>query len=113
MRNGAKTTFARGLRRSLTGAETRLWFYLRRGHLAGFRFRRQHPLGAYIVDSVCLEARLVVEMDGSQRLCSTTDSSRDAWLRSQDFKVLPFWNDDVLQRTDAVLADILSNLVNA
>lgn len=106
MRNGANTSFARGLRRNMTAAETLLWFHLRRRQIADLRFRRQHPVGRYIVDFVCVDARLVAELDGSQHLDSISDPLRDAWLRSQDFRVLRFWNDDVLQRTDAVLADI-------
>ncbi len=113
MRSAAKTQFARGLRKQMTDAETRLWFHLRRRQLAGLRFRKQHPLGPYVVDFVCLEAALVVELDGSQHLDCAGDAARDGWLEAQGFRVLRFWNDDVLLRTDRVLATILDSLLSS
>jgi len=113
MRNGAKTKFARALRREMTEAETLLWYHLRRRQLAGLRFRRQHPIGVYIVDFVCLEKRVIVELDGSQHLDSPTDAEREAWLRSQGFHVLRFWNDDVVRGTEDVLAAILERTGSA
>jgi len=113
VRKGAKTKFARHLRGSLTEAETLLWYHLRRRQLAGLRFRRQHPIGIYIVDFVCIETRVIVELDGSQHLDSPTDAEREAWLRSQGFHVLRFWNDDVVSRTEDVLAAILDRTDSA
>lgn len=110
MRKGAKTEFARQLRSSMTDAETRLWFHLRRHQLGGFRFRRQYPAGPYIADFVCVEAMLVIELDGSQHLGSQTDSPRDEWFGEHGFQVLRFWNDDALLRTDQVLVTILAAL---
>ena len=64
MREGAKTQYARHLRKHMTETETRLWFHLRRNQLGGFRFRKQHPIGPFIADFVCLEKQLIVEIDG-------------------------------------------------
>ena len=111
MRQGAKTQFARHLRGNLTDAETRLWFHLRRHQLGGFRFRRQYPAGPYVADFVWVEAHLIVELDGSQHLASAADAVRDGWFVAQGFRILRFWNDDVLLRTDEVLAKILNSLV--
>lgn len=89
----------------MTDAERLLWHHLRRDVL-GVRFRRQVPLGPFIVDFACFAARLVVEVDGGQHLESCRDSDRDRWLESQGFRVIRFWNHEVLQRTVEVLAEI-------
>lgn len=102
----ANTQFARFLRRNMTDAEQLLWRHLRSQRLAAGRFRRQHPLGPYIVDFVHLGARLVIELDGGQHADSHRDRIRDAWLHEQGFRVLRFWNDDVLLRTEDVLSAI-------
>jgi very-short-patch-repair endonuclease len=108
MRTAIRTTlFARDLRVRMTEAESRLWLRLRRRELRGWRFRRQHPVGPYIVDFACLDAGLVVELDGSQHLLSRSDARRDACLRRKGFRVLRFWNDEVLVRLDDVLEAIL------
>lgn len=106
----AKHTFAKHLRSNMTDAECMLWQRLRGHRLLGTKFKRQQPLGNYIVDFVCFEARLVIEVDGGQHLESKLDQQRDAWLRSQGFKVLRFWNNDVLEQTEAVLEMILRAL---
>jgi primosomal protein N' (replication factor Y) len=111
MRKNANTKFARHLRKTLTDAETRLWFHLRRRQLAGFRFRRQHPIGSYVADFVCIEARLVIELDGSQHLDSIPDARRDNRIRAEGFHILRVWNDDAVMRTDEVLELILASLV--
>ncbi|HYA36716.1 MAG TPA: endonuclease domain-containing protein [Candidatus Methylomirabilis sp.] len=101
------TQRARTLRRNLTDAEQRLWSCLKRKQINGYKFRRQFPLGRYIVDFVCLEARLIIEVDGGQHSEQTAhDEMRDKWLASQRFRVLRFWNNDVLRRTDAVVEEI-------
>ncbi|HET6907192.1 MAG TPA: DUF559 domain-containing protein [Rhodanobacteraceae bacterium] len=110
MREGAKKLFARKLRREMTDAERRLWTHLRRQQLAGFRFRRQFPVGPYIVDFMCLEAKLVIEIDGGQHLESASDAVRSEWLEEQGLHVLRFWNHDVLMRTKEVLAVIFEAL---
>jgi len=102
---------ARQLRRSATLAEVRLWSHLRRKQLAGFRFRRQHPLGNYIVDFFCPEARLVVEADGGQHSEDNAhDAARTEWLEKRGYRVLRFWNTDILASTEEVLAAILGAL---
>jgi very-short-patch-repair endonuclease len=110
VREGAKKLFARKLRREMTDAERCLWTHLRRHQLAGFRFRRQFPVGPYIVDFMCVEAKLVIEIDGSQHLESASDAVRSSWLEGQGFRVLRFWNHDVLMRTKEVLAVIFDAL---
>ncbi len=107
MRDGTKRNLARHLRRNQTEAERHLWRHLKNRQLAGLRFRRQHPLGAYVLDFVCLEIRLIIELDGSQRLDSATDKTREAWFASNGFHTLRFWNNDAFARTDAVLESIL------
>ncbi|WP_367066613.1 endonuclease domain-containing protein [Oryzisolibacter sp. LB2S] len=98
--------FAKTLRQTMTDAEQRLWKYLRAHRLDGQKFRRQQPIGPYIVDFVHFGARLIVEADGGQHADSPHDMTRDAWLRGQGFTVLRFWNDDILLRTEAVLESI-------
>lgn len=74
---------------------------------AWLKFRRQFALGAYIVDFICLEARLVIEVDGGQHVDEIYgDAQRDAWLQSQNFRVKRYWNNQVLNELDAVLEDI-------
>ena len=98
---------ARDLRRNLTPAEAALWRLLRDRRLAMTKWRRQVPLGRYIVDFVCFEHRLVLECDGSQHAGSLRDGVQDAWLGSQGFRVLRFWNDEVLKQRESVLATVL------
>jgi very-short-patch-repair endonuclease len=79
--------------------------------LNGYKFRRQQPLGNYIVDFVCLEKKLIIELDGGQHAKQTDcDTERDGWLRGQGFVVLRFWNNDVLQNINGVKDAILSQL---
>ena len=103
--------YARDLRKNLTDAERRLWSRLRLRQIGGQKFRRQHPIGPYIVDFVCLEHRLIVEVDGSQHL-DGADAERDAWLVSQGCKVLRFWDNQVLTETVAV-AEAIAQAVSA
>ena len=88
------------MRRAPTEAEKVLWRVLRAKRLAGWK--RQQPLGPFIVDFVCLEARLIVEADGSQHVDNAYDADRDRWLRCQQFRILRFWNNDVLSRSEQV-----------
>jgi very-short-patch-repair endonuclease len=99
--------FAKSLRSSMTDAERKLWMHLRAHRLQKYKFKRQQPWGPYIADFVCLNARLIVEVDGSQHLESPRDAKRDDWFKANDFRVLRFWNDQVLQETEAVLEEIL------
>ena len=106
-------TRAKTLRQSMTDAEQRLWYRLRAHRLSGASFRRQFPIGRYIVDFVCLDARVIVELDGGQHADSIKDAARDGWLRSQGSKVLRFWNNDVLSNTNGVvqtIADAVSSV---
>ncbi len=89
----------------MTDAERRLWWQLRYKQLDGFRFRRQHPLDPYVVDFFCPEAHLIVEVDGGQH-SPEVDKKRQRWLESQGHRVLRFWNNDVLQNTEGVVATI-------
>jgi very-short-patch-repair endonuclease len=102
---------ARALRRGATDAERHLWRYLRRENLSGFQFRRQYPIADYIADFVCMPARLVIELDGGQHLESREyDATRTRDFKAHGYRVLRFWNDDVLLRTDLVLEEILREL---
>jgi very-short-patch-repair endonuclease len=101
---------ARRLRRDSTGAEQRLWWLLRDRRLAGFRFRRQYPIGSFVVDFACTKHRLIVEVDGSQHLYSQGDVRRTAYLERAGWRVLRFWNNDVGNRPKAVLEAILAAL---
>jgi len=107
MREGAKRERARELRRSMTLAERRLWSILNLRQVEGLRFRRQHPIGPYIADFACVEVRLVVEVDGSQHQADIGDRRRDAYLRSQNFTVLRFWNNEVLANPEGTRAAIV------
>ena len=98
--------FAKHLRRNMTDAEKLLWRHLRGHRLAGQKFRRQQPLGPYVVDFVHFGVRLIVEADGGQHNASEHDAQRDTWLKAQGFRVLRFWNNEILLNTDEVLAVI-------
>lgn len=95
--------FAQVLRQNMTDAERLLWKHLRAHRLNGQKFRRQQSIGPYIVDFVHFGARLIIEADGGQRNDGTPDAVRDAWLEGQGFKVLRFWNNEILTSIDAVL----------
>ncbi|MDX8501047.1 endonuclease domain-containing protein [Mesorhizobium sp. VK4C] len=104
----AKRRFARAMRREATEAEDRLWQELRGRRLDKIKFRRQAPIGKFVADFVCAEARLIVEIDGSQHAESRRDQERDAQLKARGFRVLRFWNDDVLKDLDAVCDTIIA-----
>lgn len=105
---GMERAHARQLRSNLTDAERRLWQTLRRRQLAGVKFRRQQPIGDFIVDFVCFECRLIVEVDGGQHVeQSHYDDVRTRWLEDRGYRVLRFWNNDVLADSDAVAQVIL------
>ncbi|TAJ98074.1 MAG: endonuclease domain-containing protein [Reyranella sp.] len=104
-------SYAQDLRNNATEPERVLWNRLRRRQLAGLKFRRQHEIGRYICDFVCLEASMIVELDGSQHVTDAPyDANRDAFLRSAGFRVLRFWNGDVLSQTDSVVETIYEAL---
>jgi very-short-patch-repair endonuclease len=93
-----------------TEAESRLWSMLRDRRLAAFKFRRQQVIEPYIVDFISLSERLVIEADGSQHSESEADARRDAFLRAQGFRLLRFWNNQVLAESDAVASAIFAAL---
>ncbi|QBX37820.1 endonuclease domain-containing protein [Brevundimonas sp. S30B] len=100
---------ARRLRRNPTAAEKALWMLLRQKALAGLRFRRQTPIGPYVVDFCCLSHRLIVEVDGGvHRLTEERDAVRDAWLAAEGFRMLRVSNEDVMSRMNGVLDRIKS-----
>ena len=106
-------THARELRKNATDAENLLWQLLCRNQLNGFGFRRQHPLGSYILDFYCHQAKLAIELDGGQHAEDSQlnrDEKRSAWLREQGITVMRFWNNEVLTNTEGVLQRIAEAL---
>ncbi|BCP52653.1 hypothetical protein K32_12700 [Kaistia sp. 32K] len=101
--------FIRHLRSEMTEAERRLWYHLRDRRLHGFKFRRQEPIQRFVVDFLCVERRVIVELDGGQHN-QAVDAERTAILEAAGYFVLRFWNDEVLHQTDIVLMRILSTL---
>src|SRR5437899_12368348 len=101
---------ARGLRQSSTDVERRMWSALRDRRLLRYKFRRQHPIGEFIVDFACTEHGLVIEVDGGQHGDNAMDASRTALLEGQGWKVIRFWNNDVLGNTNGVIEAILRAL---
>ena len=101
---------ARWMRANPTEAEKRLWATLRDRRLAGHKFRRQQVIYPYIVDFVCFESRLIVEADGSHHADKKEDAHRDAFLRGQGFRLLRFWNNEVLADVDAVASALFDAL---
>jgi very-short-patch-repair endonuclease len=106
-----KPKLQRCLRNASTEAEQKLWQRLGGRQLEGCKFRRQHPYFDFILDFVCLERRLVVEVDGGQHADSPTDASRDAFLQRSGFRLLRFWNNEVMENTDEVVEVIWRNLM--
>jgi very-short-patch-repair endonuclease len=94
----------------MTDAERCLWRLIRDRQLGGWRFRRQHPIGRYVADFACVEALLVIEVDGAQHAESSRDQVRDEYLRLRGWRVLRFWNNDVLTNANGVVTTILAAL---
>ena len=103
----SKLAHARAMRHAPVVTERLLWNLLRDRRLSGVKFRRQVPLGRYIVDFLCPRHRLIIEADGPSHEDSLHDLDRDAWLRSQGFRVLRFPNQEIQNHPDAVLSRIL------
>lgn len=100
---------ARRLRHAMTDAEKQLWYRLRKLNLDGSHFRRQVPIGPYIADFACMAARLLIEVDGSQHgedRAEAYDGTRTAWLEKEGYRVLRFWNNEIVKNTDAVMEAI-------
>jgi len=101
------TPLARKLRQNLTIAERKLWHYLRSRNFLGLKFRRQEPIGNYIVDFVCYEKKIIIELDGGQHNeFREKDIPREKWLEKQGFKILRFWNTDIIKNINGVLTII-------
>ena len=112
-RNLKLVGLARHLRKRLTDVESTLWYHLRGRRFEGIKFRRQYPVGRYIVDFICVGKQLIIELDGGQHaLNPQSDHIRDAWLTAQGYRILRFWNNDVIENLDGVLITIQSALSN-
>jgi very-short-patch-repair endonuclease len=107
-----KITIAKKLRINSTDTEKYLWKYLRGKQLTGFKFRRQHPIGRYIVDFVNLERKIIIEVDGGQHLENKKDKLRDRWLEEQGYEVLRFWDNEVLTNVEGVLEVIREKILS-
>ena len=104
---------ARKLRRSSTDVEKKLWHRIRDKQIEDFRFRRQRPIGKFIVDFICLDARLIVELDGGQHAENTLgDSKRTEFLESLGYKVVRFWNNEVIENMEGVLDRLREELLS-
>ncbi len=101
---------ARTLRTKLTDAENRLWYLLRDRRFQNYRFRRQHPVGRFVADFACTKYHLIVEADGGQHAGSQSDVDRTAWLEERGWRVVRFWNNDILENTDGVMLMLLDIL---
>jgi len=107
-------SLAKKLRQQSTDAERILWKYLRAHRMAGYKFRHQVVIEPYIVDFMCLKARLIVEADGGQHLEQLdSDTKRTILLESLGYKVIRFWNHEILGNTETVLEQIHSHLIEA
>jgi very-short-patch-repair endonuclease len=98
------------LRQRMTNAERKLWYALRDRRFARFKFRRQVPVGRFIADFVCFERRLVIEVDGGQHAESVRDQWRDRWFAANGFRVLRFWNNEVLKNFEGVMTVLAETL---
>src|SRR5262252_6054822 len=101
---------ARRLRRDATDAERHLWLALRDRRLTGYKFRRQRPIGPYIVDFVSIQHRLIIELDGSQHADNETDAARTAWLERYGWHVIGVWNNEVSGSPAAVAEHVFNVL---
>ena len=101
------TAHSRELRNNATEAERKLWVYISARKLAGVRFNRQFPIGPFICDFVSRSAKLVIEVDGGQHAVDVAkDEARTAYLQAQGYRVIRFWNNDVLERIEGVVTEI-------
>jgi very-short-patch-repair endonuclease len=107
------TGVARKLRNEMTDAERRLWSHLRASQLCGVKFTRQFPIGNYVVDFACRSLRIVIELDGGKHSDSPTDDDRTTAIEAHGYRVIRFWNNDVLANTDGVLIRIAEEIALA
>lgn len=106
-----RRALAKAMRRDMPDAEFRLWCELRNRNLSGLKFRRQQPIGAFIVDFFCPEAKLIVEVDGSQNAEAShaiADAERKKWLEGQGYTLIRFWTNEVMHELDGVCAAIIA-----
>ncbi|WP_202967147.1 endonuclease domain-containing protein [Legionella worsleiensis] len=102
---------AKALRQTMTDAENRMWYYLRNRRLSGYKFIRQHVIGNYIVDFVCREKKLIVEIDGSQHMDAVDyDLRRSQYLERRGYRVVRIWNHDVFKNIQGVMDSVLNEL---
>ena len=111
MKDKKMTKIAKRLRKNMTDAEKLLWSKIRNRQL-GVKFRRQQPVGRYIVDFICFEEQIIIEVDGGQHSQNKEDEIRDKWFMAKGFKVLRFWNNDVLRNIRGVVEDIREELLS-
>ena len=109
----SKTNRARRLRNAATDAESTLSYQLRSRRLNGFKFVRQEPIGPYTVDFICRERRLIIEADGGQHADNARDEVRDKWFAGRNYRVLRFWNHEILGNVEGVLQVIIAALAEA
>ena len=112
MTNKRLTPIARRLRSTSTVAENRLWYYLRGSRFEGAKFLRQFPIGPHVTDFACRDARLAVELDGGQHT-PETDAPRTEVIEAFGYRIIRFWNNDVLANTEGVLEVIRQELLLA
>jgi len=105
------TGIARRLRKCSTDTEQQLWRHLRNRQVEGFKFRREQPVGRYVVDFVNLEKKVVIELDGGQHALDPNDKIRDEWLRAEGYKVLRFWDNQIFSDLEGVLEIIRDALL--
>ena len=106
----SRAKIAKRLRKTSTDAEALLWSYLRNKQLDGLKFRRQQPIGKYVVDFVCQEKKIVIELDGGlHSKAKPRDKQRDDWLRKEGYKVLRIWNKELFEDLEAALEFISAN----
>jgi very-short-patch-repair endonuclease len=106
------TNFARQLRKNSTDAESLIWNNLRNRSLEGVKFRRQQSFGPYIVDFIAVEKKLVVELDGGQHVTNKAlDEDRDQYIETEGYRILRFWNNEVLENTEGVLERIRQEIL--
>ena len=106
------TGVSRKLRNDMTDAERRLWSHLRASQFGGVKFTRQFPVGHYVVDFACRSLRLAIECDGGQH-SAQTDAARTASIETHGYKVIRFWNHDIIENTDGVLQAIAKEIALA
>ncbi len=106
-----RTGIARKLRKQSTDTEQHLWRHLRNRQFEGFKFRRQQPIGKYVVDFANLEKKVVIELDGGQHNSEPADQVRDEWLRAEGYRVLRFWDHQIFNHLEGVLETIRNALL--